>query len=695
MPISPKKRSRLIGDPPKRRESGYPKGLFREIFVSANQELASFGMVFTYPPENFEQKQLGTVFGLIKISDSSPESSFVANLLAAVIKKEYFAKPSRPAYDSFEASLKKANLALAELTRQGSVKWIGHISFAGGVLEKNNLHFSKLGTTSLLLLRGGMIADIGSGLDEDTAEVDSHPIKTFSDISSGKVELGDRLVFTTSDLLEIFSFEEIRQNAARFSREEFPEIISASLTANSELSGAIVVSMVSEEEAEEQLVRLLTAKEGGNLLIADLPEKQKPAAPSPIIPSKNISPARTPSPAAPIPGEPAAKKEKYLFVSESEDIIPKKSFAEKTFIIAKNTFADAKKGILFAWKKVYRFFGRVEWRKIFSSIKEIRSPQWRSNLQGWPQKNKRTLAITGAIVVLVIASFSIFKIIGKKNTPAPQPVAPPEQNTAPAVPSDINMKTIEDISAVAPLTADSSELIFMNGLLFSLTGDKSISKIDPASGAVEKSDSDIASGKFTLAAAMPDLNTIFILTADKKVISFTPSNKKFQENNISFPDNLNASDVKAYLTYIYVLDPSANQIYRYPRAEGGFGGIQNWLKGGQDLKGADKFAINNDIFAANNLNVIPLLQGKIDSAIDFQKPQTPLRIDGIYTDTDFANIYVLDNKNHRIVQYSKDGKIAAQYFSDQISGIKNLAVDEKNKLIYLENSDSVSRFSTE
>ena len=175
-------------------------------------------------------------------------------------KKEYFAKPLRPAYDSFEASLKKANLALAELARQGSVKWIGHISFAGGALEKNNLHFSKLGTTSILLLRGGMLADIGSGLDEDTAEVDSHPIKTFSDISSGKVELGDRLVFTTSDLLEIFSFEEIRQNAARFSREEFPEIISASLTANSELSGAIVVSMVSEEEAEERPTQLFTAR---------------------------------------------------------------------------------------------------------------------------------------------------------------------------------------------------------------------------------------------------------------------------------------------------------------------------------------------------------------------------------------------------------------------------------------------------
>ncbi|HUD09077.1 MAG TPA: hypothetical protein VMQ48_03245 [Candidatus Saccharimonadales bacterium] len=696
MPISPKKR-----------KNGYPKGLFREIFVSANRELAPFGMVFTYPPENFEQKQLGTVFGLIKISDSSPESSFVANLLASVIKKEYFAKPSRPAYDSFEASLKKANLALAELARQGSVKWIGHISFAGGALEKNNLHFSKLGTTSILLLRGGMLADIGSGLDEDTAQVDSHPIKTFSDISSGKVELGDRLVFTTSDLLEIFSFEEIRQNAARFSREEFPEIISASLTANSELSGAIVVSMVSEEEAEEQPVQLFTAKESKNRLIADLPEKQKSAAPSAIIPPKNIPPASSPSPAhaypapaSPIPGRPTAKKEKYLFVSESEDIIPKKSFAEKTTIIAKNTFSGAKNGILLVWKKVYRLFGRVEWQKIRSGTKSLlASSSQKIRYIDFRKKNTKIGAVAGIFVVLALIAFFLVRNVIRQNAAikqAQQSIQNAQPSDMPAAePSDLNAKNIENISDVAALTTDNNELIFMNGMLFSLTGDKSISKIDPASGAVEKSDSDIASGKFTLAAAMPDLNTIFILTADKKVISFTPSNKKFQENNISFPDNLNASDIKAYLTYIYVLDSSANQIYRYPRAEGGFGEKQDWLKNGQDLKGADKFAINNDIFAANNLNIIPLLQGKIDSAIDFQKPQIPLRIDGIYTDRDFANILVLDNNNHRIVAFSKDGKIAAQYFSNQITGIKNMAVDEKNKVIYLENSDSVSKFSIE
>jgi hypothetical protein len=706
MPISPKKRNRLIGDPPERRKSNHPKGLFREIFVSANRELAPFGMVFVYPPENFEQKQLGTVFGLIKISDISPESSFVANLLASVIKKEYFSKPGRPAYDSFEASLKKANLALAELARQGSVKWIGKISFAGGALEKNNLHFSKLGTASILLLRSGMLADIGSGLDEDTAEVDSHPIKTFSDISSGKIELGDRLVFTTSDLLEIFSFEEIRQNAARFSREEFPEILSASLVANSELSGTIVMSMVSEEEAADQPLQSFATKDHENRLIGDPSERQNPsvsvpqptAAPSATLAPKNISPARSHQPAYDAPPAAPAKKENYLFVTESEDIILKKNFSEKIVIVAKNGFADAKGAVFFAWKKIYRFFGRIEWQKIFSRTKSSLAPLSQKIKQiDFRKKSTKISAFVGILVILALISFFLIRNVVRQNAAIKQ-AEQTAQNTSPsdqpvAPPADINAKNIENISNFATLPGGSNGLIFMNDSLFSITGDKSISKIDPASGALENTDSTVGSGKFTLAAAMPDLNTIFILTADKKVISFTPSNKKFQENTIVFPDNLSVNDIKTFLTYLYVLDSSANQIYRYPRAEGGFGEVQNWLKSGQDIKGADKFAINEDIFAANNLNVIPLLQGKIDSAIDFQKPQVPLRIDGIYTDRNFANIYILDNANHRIVQYEKDGKIAAQYFNDQISAVKNLVADEKNKVIYLQKADSVSKFS--
>jgi hypothetical protein len=673
---------------PKKRKNGYPKGLFRDIFFSAKRELAPFGMVFVYEPENFEQQKLGTLFGIIKISDTSEESSFVANILASVLKKEYFSKTERSADIAFEAALKKANLALGELARQGSVKWSGKISFAAGALEKNNLHFSKLGTTASLLLRGGMIADIGEGMGIETQESDSHPLKTFSDISSGKIEYGDCLIFATNDLLDIFSLEEIRQNAAFFPRDEFPEVISASLMANSELSGAIVVNMVSTEEALRTSARQTAKIEFSP--VSKIPE------PKDIFPKEKSAPKSIPTA---VPALSEAEKKKHLYMSENEEI-PKASFVKNILPGAKKILPPIQKGVAILAAGVIRFS-----KNVFSSLKKVYlkrkvstaqsvepKPSWSFGQMDWKKLNPKVLAVIG-IVILVVGTIFVFR---SKNVPAP-PVATPAQNVAPAVATldDVQVKGVENISEVAALPSDSRELLLLGDSLFVLNADKSVLKINPSSGETENADSAVSGGKFSLATAMPDLSTIFILTEDKKMISFTPINKKFLENNIAFPENVKISDMKAYLTYIYLLDPTANQIYRYPRAEGGFGEKQDWLKGGQDLAGADKFAINEDIFAANKLNIIPFLQGKADSAVDIQKTNVPLRIDAIFTAPGLENFYVLDNANHRIVQYAKDGKIAAQYFSDQISAVKNIVADEKNKLIYLQKTDSVSKFSVE
>ncbi|GAG90416.1 unnamed protein product, partial [marine sediment metagenome] len=75
-----------------------------------------------------------------------------------------------------------------------------------------------------------------------------------------------------------------------------------------------------------------------------------------------------------------------------------------------------------------------------------------------------------------------------------------------------------------------------------------------------------------LAFPMEDLNIILLLNkSDKKIVSFSPTNGKFQSNIFSLPENASVSAGDTYLTYLYLLDQNSNQIYRYPRAEGGFG----------------------------------------------------------------------------------------------------------------------------
>ena len=95
---------------------------------------------------------------------------------------------------------------------------------------------------------------------------------------------------------------------------------------------------------------------------------------------------------------------------------------------------------------------------------------------------------------------------------------------------------------------------------------------------------------------MNDLNLIFLINEKHQIISFAPANQKFVASNISFPDNLKIATTGSYLTYLYAVDKNQNQIYRYPRAEGGFGEKIDWLKDTLDLKDISSMAISENVY---------------------------------------------------------------------------------------------------
>jgi len=316
-------------------------------------------------------------------------------------------------------------------------------------------------------------------------------------------------------------------------------------------------------------------------------------------------------------------------------------------------------------------------------------------------RNQDTLAkFAAGIIILAIISFGAVAFVKNRNEQkrlAAETAAQPAE-TAPDPQSleDINVRNIETLEEVANLPQENIDLAVLDGVLYAISGkDRSMTKIDVDSKSTEEAKSDLSSGNFGLLAAMPNLKALFALTEDKKVISFTPINKNFQENSISLPSNLKARDIKSYLTYLYILDIDGNQIYRYPRAEGGFGEGQNWLRTATDLKNAKGMAINGDLYLAEGDKITAYLQGKIDGNINFEKPSVPLLIDKIFSEPDMEGVYVLDNKNRRIVKFGKDGKIVSQYWNADISSVKDFSVDEKNKVVYLLKKNQLLKFSIE
>jgi len=193
---------------------------------------------------------------------------------------------------------------------------------------------------------------------------------------------------------------------------------------------------------------------------------------------------------------------------------------------------------------------------------------------------------------------------------------------------------------------------------------------------------------------MQDLDLIFLLSSDGKTVSFSPASKKFQNNTLAIPDGIAITDAKTYLTYIYLLDAKNNQIYRYPRAEGGFGQKFDWVKESLDLSGATGMAIGENIFVADGKTILKFFRGK---KLDFNMEQSatpiaPYKLSVLENSTD---IYILDKINSRIVRLDGSGNIITQYYNSEIAGAGDLSVDEANNTVYFSASANIKSFRME
>lgn len=221
---------------------------FFELNICKNKEDQPFLNVFSFSGKNYEEQRLGQVFGVIQVLDKSEHSAYIPNLIAQVIKKEYYRDRKRTVEKAFEAALHKANLALTDLAQHEIIEWMGKLNAVIGAVQKNNFFFTQAGGGRILLFRNKLINDITRGLDD--GEGIGHPIKTFSNISSGKIEFSDKLIFATESVFESVKWEELKRHSQVFSSMELDNIFRSTLELESELSGAILINAKEKQIAD-------------------------------------------------------------------------------------------------------------------------------------------------------------------------------------------------------------------------------------------------------------------------------------------------------------------------------------------------------------------------------------------------------------------------------------------------------------
>lgn len=299
--------------------------------------------------------------------------------------------------------------------------------------------------------------------------------------------------------------------------------------------------------------------------------------------------------------------------------------------------------------------------------------------------NQKAYLILALVLIFIVPYF-----IAKFTAPAETPAVSEQQLVAtPALPLEndknvIRMATLEDTyqgdSSLGAINLNDSFFAIGKNEIFSLGDQKSYPIPD------NFTNSDLAFG-------MNDLNLIFLLK-NKGIVSWSAGSKKFQDNNIDIPENAKISAAYSYLTYAYLTDAPNNQIYRYPRAEGGFGAKTDWVKDRIDLSNSTGMAINENVFLAQGSAIIKLFRGKKQD-FTVEETATPVKADKLYTKQDSQNLYVFDKNNSRIVVLDQDGKIAKQYYNQDISSFSNFSIDETNKVAYLASENGVKKLQME
>lgn len=759
--------------------------------VFSDEEEKSFCDIFVYEPENIEEKSLGNLYIVGEVVNLPENSSYIVNLLASIIKKEFYSNKKRSTLESLEASLNKANSTLSDLTEQGNVAWIGNLNMTCAAHRLKELHLSQTGKIKTLLIRNGKIKDVGKNV---ISEENPHPFRTFANIASGELEFNDLVLFATPGLFNILSTEKIRQISGSGNFDEFSNGIQEAVSKESNIStiAALLVNVESVKE-EARMPRMKIASD-------ELPQGAVDMQPGSMR-------QETASMENEMSNEAPDEIERYELRDRSEKISLEniiKEFEEKESALNKAKSSDAaSESLRSPWQpenepsdvqearvpvqtiesatpekiteaaenpasigpKTAGEMSPAPARSIFKKIKdilsEIRTASIKS-LSGLKIK-KPSIDLTQKLRLMrnskIVFSIMIFIFIillgnvvitnynnqieaekqqyinrlaeakAKVDEAEIALINDPERARQILLEAKIIATEVRD--GYGNLSADSnavlekiaihmdkidkvirietpsiamdlsknekisniSTLTKFSGNYYTISENNSIYKLDLANGETNEIKLSVKNtddaGKAKLATTISKTGEIVFITENNKVLTFNAEKSELKNQSIELNQDLsNIAAIASYNSFIYLLEPGANQIYKHKEAAGGFGTGTKWMneKTGFDIRNATSMAIDSTIYILRSDGSVEeyLTGNKIKFSLEELKdPAVDPTI--IFTETGLKNLYIADPSKNRIIVFNKEkGTFLKQFIVKNFdSSIKDMTIDDKEEALFV------------
>jgi len=190
-----------------------------------------------------------------------------------------------------------------------------------------------------------------------------------------------------------------------------------------------------------------------------------------------------------------------------------------------------------------------------------------------------------------------------------------------------------------------------------------------------------------------ELTSLLILDGERQLFAYQPAEGLGRPLSIRGAHEWGSADALAYAGgNLYVLDPEANQVWRYLPTEGGFDSERAGLLSGVDLEGAVGLAVSGDLFILMDDGRVRRLEDGRERPFPLAGIDLPLLSPAsLVTLPASGRLMVADRGNKRLVSLSADGTFLRQMVSPRFTDLRALAVDEPATLLYVLVGDSLYR----
>jgi hypothetical protein len=605
---------------------------------------------FSYEPENGREKNFGSLYMVGILKSALPQDQFFLSNLAKKIRESVYASRAKNAELALNEGLQQANQHLERLVKEENVSWLGNLSFAVFGIKDKEIHFTKTGDIKISLLRSGSVIDLEEGIDFPA--VQTCPLKVFGNLAIGKLELGDTVMAATSEIAKIIS---------RTGMDEA-------------LAGIIAPGDPNERFSEKKMEELFNAEReslgqtpGACLLISlrkDLPAEPEGFSPAPYLKKMSLrdtfNPTLGPSKKIKAPSLMLPSVPKVPLLKTGVLILAVSVLAAGGWLFVKNEKNKQAKALNDAYFAI---------EKQISTAKSYQSEGNVSQASSIMAKSLADLsALSGGKTALPedlkarIASLA----------------AQVKQNL-----DDVNkVETGRDLQPVLTLDgADPKYLMTLGGAIY-LFDEKSGDLFCPDKDNVPQR----IAGRSDVALAASADNFLLFYVKPNQLVYF--KNDAFSKP-IALKEPYAGYNFDAFYSYadnLYFTDKTAGKIVKYPNVGGTTWGLpQIWLSDKpENLGSVVSIAFDKSAwFLKADGSIDKYYLGKLEQTIKpsyFPKPGQPSKI---VTSARNPYLCVLDSNPARVIVLDKNGVLIKQIESDKFIGLKDMAVSDDGKTVWV------------